>query len=77
MTPEQFNQYAEDSMAAVFGVIAQADDTSDLEKVLCMISSMGIGILRGLRGDEFIEGYLKAATADKSNVIYVETTQVH
>lgn len=77
MTPEEFEVHAKESMNAVFGVIAQSGDTYVLEKILTMIVAIGIGILRGLKGDQFVEDYLTAAIADKANRIEVETLPVN
>lgn len=77
MTPDEFEAHANESMNAVFGVIAQSGDTYVLEKILCMVTSLSIGILRGLKGDQFVEDYLTAAIADKDNRIEVETLPIN
>ena len=74
---EQFEEQTTAAVNSVFGVVATAQDTVVLEKMLAVIVSLGIGILRGLKGDEWVEDYLTAAIKDKENRIEVEKTPLH
>jgi hypothetical protein len=69
---EQAEKHQIDAVNSVFNVVTASSDRADMEKLLTMIVALGIAILRGLKGDEYVEDYLTAAIKDKSNVIGVE-----
>lgn len=76
MNKQQLEQYENAAVGSVFKVIASTNDKVALERILTMVTSMTIALLRGLHGDEYVEGYLKAAIADRSNIITVETAPI-
>jgi hypothetical protein len=80
MTAEEFN-LEEKKQDAIFRALMYAVSLSgskeELTDSLSMVTAMAIAILRGLKGEEFVESYLNAALADKGNVIGVELVSVH
>ena len=77
LTAEEVEKQAQDAVNSVLGVVAKCGDTVLLEKILGMVVSLSIAILRGLQGDKYVEDFLTAAIKDKENVIEVETISVN
>lgn len=76
MTEEYINDQATKAMNGVFGVVAQCGNTKLLGMLLEMVISMSVAILRGLKDEQYVEGFLTAAIKDTDNVIDVEELTV-
>jgi len=75
MTAEEFNledKKKDAIFCALMHAVSISGSKEELRNSLSMATAMAIAILRGLEGEEFVESYLKAAIADKGNVIGVE-----
>lgn len=76
ITEADINKQAEKVMSCVFGVVAQCGNTELLRILLEMLISLSVGILRGLKNDAYVEGFLSAAIKDTDNRIDVEEIPV-
>lgn len=60
--------YAEEAMNSVMEMLAQAPSENDIEEAMCGVCAFGIAVLRGLRGEEFVQGYLVGAMDDRNAI---------
>lgn len=63
--------YAEESIQSIMGMIAQAPTENDIEESMCGVCAFGIAVLRGLRGEEFVKGFLEGAMKDRNAISIV------
>jgi hypothetical protein len=70
-------EQGEKAMGAVMGIVAQSGgDTVLLGKLLEMIISFSVAILRCMHNDKYIEDFLAAAIKDTDNKIGIEAISV-
>ena len=67
--------YAEETMQSFMSMIAQAPTENDIEEAVCGVCAFGIAVLRGVRGEEFVQGYLEGAMKDRNAIAIVNEGQ--
>lgn len=76
ITEKYIDEQAAKAMNGVFGVVAQCGNTKLLGMLLEMVISMSVAILRGLKDEEYVEGFLTAVIKDTDSKIDIETLSV-
>jgi hypothetical protein len=66
--------YAEDALIKMIKNIQDAPSEKDIEESMAGICAFAIAVLRGMRGEEFVQDYLDSAKAD-DNAITITCTK--
>lgn len=77
MEKDKLTDHEIEAVSSFFNALASFGNKADKAKFLVVIATFCIGILRSLKGNQFVEGYLVASLKDESNVIDIEEAQVH
>ena len=56
----------------VLSLLGKIPNKETMSTVIIILMTTLIGIIRGLKGDEYLQGFLKAAIEDKTNIVVVE-----
>lgn len=66
------NEMADKALNSMLSVCSECKNTDVMERILTMNVVGAVAILRGLKGDKFIEVFLNSAIKDTSNKISVK-----
>lgn len=72
----QLNDHETEAMGRFLNIVASFGNKEDIARFLAVNMAVSIGILRGLKGDQFVYDYLMAAFNDKNNIIDIEVARV-